>query len=242
MLIQGLSRGAISPLLLFFRRYIRFAAPALVCWLSACSSSTPSSAVYASGYLADSGVVRLWRKDDTQQHLTTLVTALSPLQGQDARITRYRFQQGALREVQQTYSASAHESASAREEIRLRFDQAGTVSYMQRQLPDRRESLSEDEIALYQFDARRLLALSDSLRAGKVSLMQGRWNAGQVTTCDGQTVRPDLDRASLAWIAQRAERTAEPLNAAWLVSPEGTQLLQVAEADFCRWEPTAEAW
>ncbi|NAS62106.1 DUF1481 domain-containing protein, partial [Pseudomonas syringae pv. actinidiae] len=27
-----------------------------------------------------------------------------------------------------------------------------------------------------------------------------------------------------------------------LVSPEGTQLLQVAEADFCRWVPTVEAW
>ncbi|WP_284601431.1 DUF1481 domain-containing protein [Dickeya dadantii] len=236
MLIQGLSRGAISPLLLFFRRHIRFAAPALVCWLSACSSSTPSPAVYASGYLADSGVVRLWRKDDAPQHLTTLVTALSPLQGLDARITRYRFQQGVLREVQQTYSASA------REEVRLRFDQAGTVSYMQRQLPDRRESLSEDEIALFQFDARRLLELSDSLRAGKVSLMQGRWNAGQVITCDGQTVRPDLDRASLAWIAQRAERATGPLSVAWLVSPEGTQLLQVAETDFCRWVPTVEAW
>ncbi|MBO8135651.1 DUF1481 domain-containing protein [Dickeya fangzhongdai] len=236
MLIQGLSRGAISPLLLFCRRHIRFAAPVLVCWLSACSSSTPPPAVYASGYLADSGVVRLWRKDDAQQHLTTLVTALSPLSGKEVRITRYRFQQGALREVQQT------NSASAREEVRLRFDQAGTVSYMQRQLPDRRESLSEDEIALFQFDARRLLELSDSLRAGKVSLMQGRWNAGQVTTCDGKTVRPELDRSSLAWIAQQAERAAGPLSIAWLTSPEGTQLLQAAETDFCRWEPTAEAW
>ncbi|WP_459609686.1 DUF1481 domain-containing protein, partial [Dickeya oryzae] len=33
-----------------------------------------------------------------------------------------------------------------------------------------------------------------------------------------------------------------PLGIAWLESPEGTQLLQVAEADFCRWEPTAETW
>ncbi|QDX28590.1 DUF1481 domain-containing protein [Dickeya poaceiphila] len=234
MLIQGLSRGAISPLLLFFRRHIRLVAPVLVCWLTACSSHPSAPAVYASGYLDDRGVVRLWRKDDVQQHLTTLVTVFSPLQGKESRTTRYRFQQGGLREVRQTASSSSQG------EVRLRFDQAGTVSYMQRQLPDRRESLSEDEIALYQYDARRLLALSDSLRAGKVSLIQGRWSAGQVTTCDGKTVRPDLDRASLAMIAQQAERAAGPLSIAWLVSPEGTQLLQVAEADFCRWEPMTE--
>ncbi|WP_226053265.1 DUF1481 domain-containing protein [Dickeya chrysanthemi] len=236
MLIQGLSRGAISPLLLFFRRHLRFVVPSLACLLSACSFQPPTPAVYASGYLADRGVVRLWRKDDAQPHLTTLVTAFSPLQGKEVRITRYRFLQGTLREVQQTTSASSQD------EVRLRFDQDGTVSYMQRQLPDRRESLSEDEIALYQFDARRLLALSDSLRAGKVSLMQGRWNAGQVITCSGQTVRPDLDRSSLAWIAQQNERAAGQLSVAWLVSPEGTQLLQAAEADFCRWESTAETW
>ncbi|MCO7256189.1 DUF1481 domain-containing protein [Dickeya oryzae] len=236
MLIQGLSRGAISPLLLFFRRYMWVVVPVLVCWLTACSSHSPTPAVFASGYLADRGVVRLWRKDDTQQHLTTLVTVFSSLQGNDVKTTLYRFQQGVLREVQQTATSPSQG------EVRLRFDQSGNVSFMQRQLPDRRESLSEDDIALYQFDARRLLELSDSLRTGKVSLMQGHWKTGQVTTCDGKTVRPDFDRASLAWIAQQNEHAGGPLGIAWLESPEGTQLLQVAEADFCRWEPTAETW
>ncbi|MGM3176287.1 DUF1481 domain-containing protein [Dickeya lacustris] len=231
MLTAGLSRGAISPLLLFCRRC---GSLALMSLLAGCSSHPPAPTVFASGYLADRGVIRLWRQDEPQQQLTSLVTVFTPLQGDDIRITRYHFQQGALREVQE------QRVMPEREESRLRFDQAGTVSYMQRQLPHRRESLSEDDIALYQFDARQRLALSDSLRAGHVMLRQGRWQAGQVTTCEGQTVRPDWDSSARHWISQQAQQAQGALGIAWLESPQGTQLLQMAEEDFCRFEPMKE--
>ncbi len=96
MLTAGLSRGAISPLLLFCRRC---GSLALMSLLAGCSSHPPAPTVFASGYLADRGVIRLWRQDEPQQQLTSLVTVFTPLQGDDIRITRYHFQQGALREV-----------------------------------------------------------------------------------------------------------------------------------------------
>ncbi|WP_035339335.1 MULTISPECIES: DUF1481 domain-containing protein [unclassified Dickeya] len=234
MLTAGLSRGAISPLLLFYRRCRCLGLLALTGMQVACSSHSPLPAVFASGYLADRGVVRLWRQDEPQQQLTTLVTVFTPLEGDEIRITRYHFQQGVLREV------AEKRTTSPREEVRLRFDQAGTVSYMQRQLPQRRESLSEDDIALYQFDARQRLALSDSLRAGHVLLRQGHWQAGQVTTCEGQSVRPDWDGSAQRWINQQAAQAKGALGIAWLSSPQGTQLLQMAEEDFCRFEPFKE--
>ncbi|WP_192459367.1 DUF1481 domain-containing protein [Musicola keenii] len=228
----GLSRGAFSPLLLFLRRSLFASAIALA---TACSSHSPPPALYAGGYLADRGVVRLWRMDDEQQHTTTLMTVFSPLQGQDTQITRYQFQQGVLRDVQQRHGASA-----SQDQVMLRFDQDGAVNFMQRQLPDRRESLSEDEIALYQFDARRMLEMSDVMRAGNVRLLQGVWQEGRVVACDGKVLKPVLDGSSLAWIRQRQQNAHGPVSIAWLVSNAGTQLLLVANADFCRWEPTAE--
>ncbi len=53
---------------------------------------------------------------------------------------------------------------------------------MQRQLATRREPLTRDEIALYQYQARRILEVSNALRAGKVKLLQGHWMQGEVQT------------------------------------------------------------
>ncbi|AUG98747.1 DUF1481 domain-containing protein [Prodigiosinella confusarubida] len=231
MLGKGLNRGANMPLLFFFRSICIGVGVML---MTACSSHSPPSDFYAGGYLADRGVVRLWRKDDVQQHVTTLMTVYSPHQGQNTQITHSRFQQGTVREIQQS------KSGPPKEETRLRFDANGTVSYMQRQFPEHRESLSEDEIALYQFDAKRMLELSDALRVGNIQLKQGIWQNNQVMTCNGQLVRPDLDRSSLSWIAQRRQHSTGVLSIAWLESPEGSQLLLVVNTDFCRWEPTAK--
>ncbi|MNH29351.1 hypothetical protein D3C79_895780 [compost metagenome] len=111
---------------------------------------------------------------------------------------------------------------------------------MQRQLATRREQLTGDEIALYQYQARRVLELSDALRAGKVTLMQGRWQQDVVQTCDGQSIKPKLDKNAEAWIARRARNSNQPVNIAWLDAPEGRELLLVANDDFCRWEPKEE--
>ena len=90
-----------------------------------------------------------------------------------------------------------------RDSIQLRFADDGTVSFMQRQLATRREPLTSDEIALYQYQARRILEVSNALRAGKVKLLQGRWMQGEVQTCDGQRMKPGLDAASIVWIGER---------------------------------------
>ncbi|MEH2922834.1 DUF1481 domain-containing protein [Samsonia erythrinae] len=227
MLVKSLSRGTISSLLLL-RRWCGLGI--VLAAVVACSSRSAPPAFFASGYIADQGAVRLWRKDDAQ-NMTALTTVYNPLRGNGVVVTRYVFQRDTLREIQR------NQLGTPKEEIRLRFAEDGTVSFMQRQLAERRELVSDDDVALYQFNAKRMLELSDVLRAGNVVLKQGKWLEGQVQSCDGMMVRPDFDRDSREWIAQQKTHAARPLNVAWLEAPEGTQLLLVVEEDVCQWEP-----
>lgn len=199
--------------------------------LSACSSQSDTPQFSASGYIADSGVVRLWRQDNAQQQPQVLMSVYSPYAGDNTRVTFYEYQNGVLREIRR--SDLGHDAQS----VELRFDEQGQVSFMQRQLATRREQLSADNIAVYQLEAKRILELSSALRAGKVNLIQGRWQDGIVTTCAGKTLRLSLDDNSQAWLSKRGANSAQPLGVAWLDSPEGQQLLLVANQDFCRWEP-----
>lgn len=70
-------------------------------------------------------------------------------------------------------------------------------------------------------------------------LRQGRWHAMEqtVTTCEGQTIKPDLDSQAIAHIERRQSRSSVDVSVAWLEAPEGSQLLLVANSDFCRWQP-----
>ncbi|MBP1133659.1 MULTISPECIES: DUF1481 domain-containing protein [Serratia] len=199
--------------------------------LSACSSHSDLPAFSASGYVADQGVVRLWRKDDDQHRPVVLMSVYSPYRGPGTVTTLYEYQNGTLRQIKRT------DADGDRDSIQLRFADDGSVSFMQRQLATRREPLTTDEIALYQYQARRVLEVSNALRAGKVKLLQGHWQQGVVQTCDGQTLKPGLDGSAEAWIARRASNSSQPVNIAWLEAPEGSELLLVANDDFCRWEP-----
>ncbi|AIN19498.1 MULTISPECIES: DUF1481 domain-containing protein [Yersinia] len=199
--------------------------------LSACSSQSGPPQFSASGYIADSGVVRIWRQDNTQQQPQVLMSVYSPYSGDNTRVTFYEYQNGLLREIRR--NDLGHNPQS----VELRFDEQGQVSFMQRQLAARREQLSADNIAVYQLEAKRVLELSTALRAGNVRLIQGRWQDGIVTTCAGKTVRPNLDDNSQSWLSKRGANSAETLGIAWLDSPEGQQLLLVANQDFCSWEP-----
>lgn len=219
--------------LLFMRRAL--AAVGIASALSACSWHNTPPTFTASGYVADQGVIRLWRKDDEQQHPAVLVTVYSPYRGVGTVTTRYDYQHGALRQIKRTDADGDHDS------IQLRFTDDGTVSFMQRQLATRREPLSADDIARYQYQARRVLALSDTLRAGKVILLQGRWQQGRVKTCAGQWRDPELGDSATAWIERRASNSAGAVSVAWLEAPEGRQLLLVANEDFCTWEPQEDA-
>lgn len=200
--------------------------------LSACSSQS-SPQFSASGYIADSGVVRVWRQDNAQQQPLVLMSVYSPYSGDNTRVTFYEYQNGILREIRRNDLGQHPQS------VDLRFDEQGQVSFMQRQLAERREQLSNDEIAVYQLEAKRILELSSALRAGNVRLIQGRWQDGIVTTCAGKALRLNLDDSSQTWLSRRGGKSAQPLGVAWLDSSEGQQLLLVANQDFCHWEPTS---
>ncbi|VXD03651.1 conserved hypothetical protein [Enterobacterales bacterium 8AC] len=219
--------------LLFARRVLMVVA--VIGGLSACSLRSAPPAFTASGFVADQGVIRLWRKDDGQQRPMVLMSVYSPYRGPGTITTLYEYQNGALRQIKRT------DADGDRDSIQLRFTADGRVSFMQRQLPTRREKLSSDEIALYQYQARRILEVSDALNAGRVRLLQGRWQQGSVQSCRGEVLKPDFGKRAEAWITQRAANSSQPLSVAWLDGPEGRELLLVANDDFCRWEPTEDS-
>lgn len=137
--------------------------------LTACSYHQSPPAFTATGYIADRGAMRLWRKDDTASGRVTLESVYSPYRGGDTTVTRYEYQQDEVRQIRRQQSGEQPET------VQLRFDAQGHLSFMQRERGQRRESLSDDETALYQFEARRLLEVSQALRAGRVRLKQGVW-------------------------------------------------------------------
>jgi Protein of unknown function (DUF1481). len=84
---------------------------------------------------------------------------------------------------------------------------------------------------------------SDALRQGRVELHQGSWHKdGTVTTCEGQTIKPKLDSQAISYIERRQSQSSKELSVAWLAAPEGSQLLLVANEDFCSWQPKAKTF
>jgi len=203
----------------------------LVLGLVGCSSKKGPELFFASGYVADQGINRLWREDSAQHEPQTILNVYSPYYGGDTIITRYEFQQGQLHLIKETHATKTDLG------VMLRFDEGGNVSFMQRQLPERREKLSSDEIERYKYEASKTLDLSNALRAGNVRLVQARWRKGLITTCAGEQVTPALTVRSQVWLAKRASRSNDNLGLAWLTAPQGNELLLVANEDFCKWEP-----
>jgi len=204
--------------------------------LAACSSHSDLPDFTASGYLADRGTVRIWRKNQHEQ-VSHLMTVYTPFNGAATETSDYLWQQGKL------VSVERHVIGDKPDDVTLRFDQDGSLSFMQRQLSGRREALSADEIALYQFDAQRMLKISDDLLSGNVLLRQGSWQQdGTITTCQGKTVRPELDQTELGRIARQQRDTSGPVSIAWLEAPGGTQLLLISASDLCKTEPKEEGF
>ncbi len=125
------------------------------------------------------------------------------------------------------------------DDVSVRFDDRGELSFMQRQLAGRREAVSADSVELYRFDAQRMLAqTSDALREGRVVLRQGRWQGGtQVRGCEGQQVNVAFDRDTLATLYRQQQGQQQPITLSWLEAPEGIQLLRATPEDECRWQP-----
>lgn len=63
-----------------------------------------------------------------------------------------------------------------------------------------------------------------------------------MTTCEGQTIKPDLDSQAIAHIERRQSRSSVDVSVAWLEAPEGSQLLLVENSDFCRWQPNEKTF
>ncbi|MDR3430378.1 MAG: DUF1481 domain-containing protein [Rouxiella aceris] len=228
--MERINGGPRRPLLFIATRLL---ASLLAFSLVGCSSHKDLPLFSASGYIADQGINRLWREDDDKHNPQTLINIYSPYYGKDTVITRYEYLDGQLHLIKESHAASKNLG------IILRFDQEGNVSFMQRQLSEGKEKLSADDIERYKYQAEKVLSLSETLRAGNVRLVQGRWRQGVITTCAAEPVTLSLNIRSQVWLAKRAAKANDKLGLAWLTAPEGNELLLVANEDFCIWEPKA---
>ncbi|MDN6116055.1 MAG: DUF1481 domain-containing protein, partial [Enterobacterales bacterium] len=70
--------------------------------LSGCSTQNTSPRFTATGYIADQGMMRIWRKDDPQHQPQTIMSVYSPLEGKGTVISYYAYQDGKLNLVRQT--------------------------------------------------------------------------------------------------------------------------------------------
>nr|WP_272501574.1 DUF1481 domain-containing protein [Silvania confinis] len=203
--------------------------------LTACSHDSSLPPFTASGYADDQGAVRIWRKDsDDEVHL---LSAFSPWHSGSTTTSEYRWQGDTLALIElNIYSKPP-------EHIRVRFDDHGELSFMQREIGGQKQQLSNDQIALYRYRADQIRQTSDALRQGRVVLQQGRRHPdGTVTTCEGLKLKPDFDNWATEHIARRQSHSSMDVSVAWLEAPEGSQLLLVANEDFCTWQPTEKSF
>lgn len=230
--MKSFSKGATTPLLFNWRNLALLTGTLL---LQACSSKPVIPPFTASGYAADDGAVRIWRKDDKHGG-THLLSAFSPWgRGNGNTSTaEYRWQDDRLTSIElNVYGKS-------REHVKVRFDEKGGLSFMQREVDNNKQQLSSDQVALYQYRASRVKQVSDALRTGRVVLRQGRWQPdGHVLTCEGKIIEPSLDSAAIDHIRRRQSHSSMAVSVAWIEGPDGGQLLLVANENFCTWQPQA---
>lgn len=228
MVVNCSDRGAFTPLLFSWRRLATLAGIVL---LTACSSHEALPPFTATGYVADQGAVRIWRKESSGGN-THILAAFSPWREGVTTVAEYRWDDGQLTFLQLNIANKNQE------QIKIRFADNGELSFMQREVNAQKQQLSEDQIAMYLYRARQMKEVSEALRTGHVVLHQGRWhNNNTVTTCEGVQTTPKLDNTALRFIERRQSHSASAVSIAWLEAPEGSQLLLVANQDFCTWQP-----
>lgn len=188
----------------------------------------------ATGYISNSGAIRFWRLDNAEHQPQTVIRVYTPyLDEQKSVFTRFEFINGSLSQVIQRTESQPPVTEQ------LRFDAQGNVTFQQRQLIDRREPLSKDDIDYLSYIAQQSLQISGALIAGNVKLVQGQYQNDILIACEGKYSRLSLDTNQRQWLASRAE-SKQPLWLAWLDAPNGIQLLLAANEDFCLWQPTEE--
>lgn len=226
--MNSFNEGAASPLSSVWRRVLTLAGVLL---LTACSHNDSLPPFTASGFADNQGAVRIWRKDAADG--VHLLSVFSPWRNGSTTTSEYRWQGESLSLIELNIYDKPPEH------IRVRFDDRGDLSFMQREVDGQKQQLSNDQIDLYRYRAEQIRQTSDALREGRVVLRQGRWHAAErtVTTCEGETIKPDLDARTMSHIERRQSRSTADVSVAWLEAPEGSQLLLVANSDFCHWQP-----
>ena len=223
--MNSFNEGAVTPLLSVWRGALALAGVLL---LSACSHDSSLPPFTGSGYADNQGAVRIWRKDSGGE--VHLLSAFSPWHSGDTSTAEYRWQDDTLSLIElNIYSKTP-------EHVRVRFDDHGELSFMQREVSGQKQQLSSDQIALYKYRAEQIRQTSDALR-------QGRWHVdGTVTTCEGQTVKPELETWAIQHIQRRQQKSSVEVSVSWLEAPEGSQLLLVANENFCTWQPMEKSF
>ncbi|MFD1094054.1 DUF1481 domain-containing protein [Providencia vermicola] len=206
--------------------------------LSACSSNAPKLPEFsASGFIADDGVIRMWRLNDAKSQPIVLMVVYSPYKGTDTSVNFFEYRSGNLWQIR---SQILNQKGGDITE-QLRFDKNNDVIFMQRAQDGTKTPLSTDEITRWRFEAARVLETNTALIVGGVKLYQGRWQQGKVTTCEGDVRDVTFEPYAENWLQSRAKVWHSQLNLAWLESSEGNQLLMVADTDFCRWQPSKDS-
>lgn len=232
----SLKKGAFTPLLFIFNK------PTLGCLsglafllLAGCSSSSVEPTLFASGYIADDGVVRIWRKEDDKHRPLGIASIFTSNSG-DSIVTRYEFLAGSLSQIDRQIQLNDKTQQQLPVAERLRLNEEGNVTFMQRQLPDRREMLDVNEISYLRYISQQMIEKSDALREGGVRLWQGWLKNGRIFTCSGSGANPGFDQQQVVWLSKQAQENSK-LGMAWLESSQGTQLLLAVADDLCAQEP-----
>ncbi|WIE10161.1 DUF1481 domain-containing protein [Providencia rettgeri] len=206
--------------------------------LSACSSNAPKLSEFsASGFIADDGVIRMWRLNNAKSQPLVLMVVYSPYKGTDTSVNFFEYRSGNLWQIRSQILNQKNGDITEQ----LRFDKNNEVIFMQRTQDGYKTPLSTDEITRWRFEAERILETNTALIVGGVKLYQGRWQQGKVTTCEGDVREVTFEPYAENWLQSRAKVWHSQLNLAWLESSEGNQLLMVADTDFCRWQPSKDS-
>lgn len=203
----------------------------ILCMMAGCSSNRPP-VLYASGYIADNGIMRIWQKVSGNGQPMLMMSVYTPYSGNTVT-THYEYSNGGLSSVRSEVQSKGGE------QVRLRLDEKGNPNFMERVLPSRNEPLSSDDILRIEYEEQKVRETSTTLAAGRIELYQGHINKGIITTCAGEEAKLEFSASQQAWLEKRV-RNGGNLSLAWLSAPRGLELLLVANDDFCQWEPTLE--
>lgn len=203
--------------------------------LVACSGDRkPTASFFASGYMSDKGVVRIWRKD-TREQTSHLRVVLTPPTKKNSEIIDYFWQGGRLAAI--ILKTLGPDAATTT----LHFGLKGDVSFMQWENASQRTSISGGRISMLKFEAERIYGTSNALKNGNIVLKQARWNGdGSARYCNGEATTIQLDDSQWLVVKKQYEKSKKIVSLAWVESKRDLQPLLVTTENLCDDEPTID--